>query len=128
MKHAKLLAIVFVLLCLACSATPPENPVGIEVLGIQLLADGDVVRLNYRVVDYAVAKKALQKEVRLYREGADQPLGVLSVGRLGPLRQRPTRDGRPQFMIFMNGGRSLHKGDRALLAIGDARIAGIQVS
>ena len=51
---------------------------GIEVLGIQLLADGDVARLNYRVVDYARAKRSLRKEVLLFRERADRPLGVMS--------------------------------------------------
>ena len=120
------------LLCFACA---PQDPVqvqarklGIEVLGVQRMADGDVARLNYRVVDYERAKRALRGQVALLREGAASPLGVLSAGRLGPLRQRPTREGRRQFMLFMDPGRTLHGGDRVILTIGEARITGIPVS
>lgn len=128
MKTRSVLAIGLALLCLGCRPAAPEPVAGIEVLGVQLLADGDVARLNYRVVDYEVARKALRKEVRLFREGEDRALGVLSAGRLGPMRQRPAKGGRTQFMIFVNGGRSLRKGDRAVLTVGEVRIAGIRVS
>ena len=118
-----------------CKAPAPQDPVqqqareqGIEVLGIELMADGDVARLNYRVVDYVKAKRSLKGDARLFREGTDRPLTVMAAGRLGALRQRPTRDGRPQFMIFLNPGRVLRAGDRAVLTLGSARIAGIRVS
>jgi len=128
MRATAVFLIGLALMGLSCAPAPPAHPTGIEVLGVQLMAGGDIARLNYRVVDYAAAKRALQAEVRLFKEGGDRPLGVLSTGRLGPLRQRPTKDGRPQFMIFMNDGRSLRKGDRAVLTVGKLRIAGIQVS
>ena len=128
MRASMVLLMGLALLGLSCAPAPPPNPAGIEVLGVQLMAGGDIARLNYRVVDYDRAKRTLQGEVRLFREGMDRPLGILSTGRLGALRQRPTKDGRPQFMIFVNGGRTLRKGDRAVLTVGDARIAGIQVS
>jgi len=136
MKRSSVLVLGLALLgCLGCQSREAQDPVqsaageqGIEVLGVQLMADGDVARLNYRVVDYEKAKRSLQGEVRLLLEGPERPLGILSAGRLGPLRQRPARAGRPQFMIFMNPGRNLRKGDRVILAIGDARIPGILVS
>lgn len=128
MRATAVLLIGLGLMGLSCTAAPPANPTGIEVLGVQLMAGGDIARLNYRVVDYDTAKRTLQGEVRLFREGTDRPLGVLSTGRLGPLRQRPTRDGRPQFIIFTNDGRQLRKGDRAVVTFGQARIVGIQVS
>jgi hypothetical protein len=122
-------------LCAACGSRPPQDTLqakarehGIEILGVQLMADGDVARLNYRVVDYALAKRSLRDDVRLLCDGTDRPLPVMSTGRLGPLRQRPTRDGRPQFMMFTNPGRALRKGDHAVLTIGGARIEGIPVS
>lgn len=127
MRATAVLLIGLVLMGLSC-APAAEHPAGIEVLGIQLLADGGVARLNYRVVDYEVARRALRAEVRLYREGADRALAVLSTGRLGPLRQRPVKDGRPQFMIFVNGEGGLRKGDRAVMTVGETRIVGIQVS
>ena len=128
MRATAVLLIGFGLMGLSCTTAPPANPTGIEVLGVQLMAGGDIARLNYRVVDYDTAKRTLQGEVRLFREGTDRPLGVLSTGRLGPLRQRPTRDGRPQFIIFTNDGHRLRKGDRAVVSFGQARIAGVQVS
>jgi hypothetical protein len=128
MRATAVLLIGLALMGLSCTPAPPANPTGIEVLGVQLMAGGDIARLNYRVVDYDRAKRSLQGEVRLFREGTDRSLGVLSTGRLGPLRQRPTRDGRPQFIIFTNNGRVLRKGDRAIVTFGQARIAGIQVS
>jgi hypothetical protein len=128
MRASAFLLIGLALVGLSCTPQPPPNPTGIEVLGVQLMAGGDIARLNYRVVDYTTAKQALQAEVHLFKEGTDRPLGILSTGRLGPLRQRPTKDGRPQFMIFMNDARSLRKGDRAVLTVGKTRIAGITVS
>ena len=128
MRATAVLLIGLALMGLSCTPARPANPTGIEVLGVQLMAGGDIARLTYRVVDYATAKRTLQAEVRLFKEGTERPLGILSTGRLGPLRQRPTKDGRPQFMIFMNDGRSLRKGDHAVLTVGNARIAGIPVS
>lgn len=123
-------------LFLACGSRPPTDPLqaqareyGIEIMGVQLMADGDFARLNYRVVDYERAKRALKGEFRLLSEDGERPLPVTSVGRLGPLRQRPSATGRPQFMMFTNNGRALRKGDTAVLQIGEHdRISGIPVS
>lgn len=119
----------------ACGPRAPGDPGeaktrehGVEILGVRLMADGDVVRLDYRVVDFDKAKRSLNADVRLLREGAERPLPVMSTGRLGPLRQRPSRGGRPQFMLFTNPGRALRVGDRAVLVIGEDRVAGIPVS
>jgi len=124
-----------VALCAACTPRAPEDPVqsearryGIEILGVKLVADGDVVRLNYRVIDYDTAKRAFKGEARLVPDGGDRFLPVMSTGRLGALQQRPNRLGRPQFMLFTNAGRVLRAGDRAVLIVGEARVAGIPVS
>ena len=134
MRAARIGILGVVLLAAACGPPLARDPVqesarrcGIEVLGVQLMADGDVARLNYRVVDYEKAKVALRKEVQLLGE-AGRPLTVMSAGRLGPLRQRPTRDGRRQFMIFTNPGRVLVKGERATITIGEVRIEGVPIS
>jgi len=129
------IALVTAVLCAACASRAPEDPVqaearryGIEILGVKLVADGDVVRLNYRVIDYDTAKRALKGQARLVPDGGDRPLPVMSTGRLGALQQRPNRMGRPQFMLFTNAGRVLRAGDRAVLVVGEARVAGIPVS
>jgi hypothetical protein len=119
----------------ACGGRTPSDPLqakaaesGIEILGVQLMADGAFARLNYRVVDYEKAKRALKGNVGLLPEGTDRPLPVASTGRLGPLRQRPNASGRPQFMLFTNHSGALRKGDRAVLQMGTTRIDGIPVS
>ena len=140
MKLHRLITLLVVVAVLqaapACGSRPPADPLqaqareyGIEILGVQLMADGDFARLNYRVVDYQKARRALSGEFRLLPENSERALQVTSVGRLGPLRQRPSSTGRPQFMLFTNGGRALKKGDTAVLRIGDKdRISGIPVS
>lgn len=129
------LAAALLVLAWACGPRVPSDPLqakawehGIEILGVQLMGDGDFARLNYRVVDFAKARQALRGEVRLSAEGSDKSLPVASTGRLGALRQRPSATGRQQFMLFTNYARALHKGGRALLRIGNSRIDGIPVS
>jgi len=135
MRARGLLILGAILAAAACGPAAVQDPMqksarrcGIQILGVQLMADGDVARLNYRVVDYDKAKVALRKSVHLYEGDRSRPLPVMATGRLGPLTQRPTRDGRPQFMIFTNPGRALVRGGRAALTIGEVRIEGIPVS
>jgi len=112
----------------AAAPSPPNNPLGIEALGVQLLADGDLARLDYRVVDEPRARAAFAGELRLYADGGSQPLRVMDVGRLGPLRQRPTVGGRRQFVLFTNPGRVLRRAGTAVLVCPAGRLAGIPVS
>ncbi len=101
---------------------------GIEVLGVELMAGGDLARLNYRVTDYEKAKRALASGIQLYASGDTRALAVTDVGRLGPMRQRPSRSGVKQFIMFTNSSRALQKGTTAEFAVGGARITGIPVS
>lgn len=101
---------------------------GIDIAGVSLRSDGDLAQLDYRVVDYEKAKVALKGEVRLVPAGGERSLDVTSVGRLGPMRQRPSSSGKRQFMLFTNTGRLLKKGDTAVLVLGAGRISGIPVS
>ncbi len=101
---------------------------GIEVLGVELMAGGDLARLNYRVTDYEKAKRALAGGIQLYASGDTRALAVTDVGRLGPMRQRPSRSGVKQFIMFTNSGRMLRSGTTAVLGIGPDRIPDIPVS
>ena len=135
-RPLSILALALAPWLLACGARAPSDPLqaqawkhGIEILGVQLMANGEFARLNYRVVDYQKAKRSLQGEVRLFPADDERSLPVASTGRLGPLRQRPSPDGRPQFMLFTNGSHTLVKGGTAVLEIGRKdRITGVPVS
>jgi hypothetical protein len=120
------------MLALAACGGPPPAPgaeAGIEVLGIALRGGGEFALLNYRVLDYDKAKRTLQQDLRLVGTGAEgAPLPVTSVGRLGPMRQRPSASGRTQFILFTNAGRVMRKGSVASLLVGDLRIDGIPVT
>ena len=122
-------------LALGCGARVPADPLqakawehGIEILGVQVMGNGEFALLNYRVVDYEKAKRSLKNDVQLAAEGSDRPLPIASTSRLGLLRQRPTAGGRRQFMMFTNYGHTLRKGGRAWLKIGTSRLEGIPVS
>ena len=134
---ARLLVSFLILTALACSKGPdkrissnPADSVGISVVGIQLLAGGDLARLNYRVTDYPLAKKSLGlgNSIRILPAGTSRPLPVTEAGILGPLRQRPSRGGKLHFVLFNNSGRILRAGDRADVMLGKVRVAGVPVS
>jgi hypothetical protein len=127
-----LIPVAAVALAAACAAPAggPQHPgheQGLEILGIQLLAGGDLARLDYKVRDVEKARTALAGDVQLLTaEG--RSLTVMSVGRLGPMRQRPSATGKLQFILFTNPGRTLRRGETAILALGEGRISGIPVS
>jgi hypothetical protein len=131
---ALLLASFLILACLACLREGvkrnPADSVGISVESIQLLAGGDLARLNYRVTDYPLARKSLGlgNSIRILPAGTSRPLSVTQAGILGPLRQRPSRGGRLHFVLFNNSGRILRPGDRADVLLGKVRVAGVPVS
>jgi hypothetical protein len=66
--------------------------------------------------------------IRLYSSDDSRSLEVIQVGRLGPMRQRPSRRGVKQFIIFTNSGRLLQNQGTAVLQIGAGRIPDIPVS
>ena len=104
-----LAAVGAAILLAGCAAAPGETAklpgaeIGIQVLGVELLADGDIARLNYRVVDIRTARTALDHEVRLSPSHGHRTLDIMQAGRLGPLRQRPSATGKKQFMLVEGG-------------------------
>ena len=135
MPYRILLTVALIAVALAgCSRDESSEPalpgaeLGIEVLGIQLLAGGDLARLDFRVVDYDRAKETFRGEIGVLSADGTHTLTVLNTGRLGPMRQRPSRSGKKQFVLFTNAGRALAPGSTAVIVLGDARIPAIPVS
>lgn len=109
-------------------AAAASNEIGLEVLAVELMAGGDLARLNYRVVDVERARRTLQGEVFL-RAGEEGPLlKVISAGRLGQMRQRPASGNKRQFILFTNAGRTLDRGKTAILYVGATPIARVTVT
>ena len=129
---AGLLAAALPLACAAPEAPDPAREAarlaGIEVLGVQLLGDGALARLRYRVIDVERARGAMRGEARLLPEGAAGAVGVTAGGRLGPLRQRPSAGGREQFILFTNARGVLKRGERAVFEVGELRVPGIPIT
>lgn len=128
------LGIVTAALLAACGTREQPAPesagseTGVELLAVELTAGGDLARLNYRVVDVERARRTLQGNL-LLRAGEEGPwLQVISAGRLGPMRQRPTAGGKRQFILFTNTGRVLARGQSAVLFAGKRRIAQVPVT
>jgi hypothetical protein len=126
---------VALLLAAACAPGTTGSPsplrggeLGVEILGVELLAGGDIARLNFRVVDYDIARKAFDQPVKLSTADGSQALDVMQAGRLGPLRQRPSRTGKKQFILFPNNGRPFVRGGKAVLHVGDASVQDIPVT
>lgn len=106
----------------------PGRELGLEILGVHLVSGGDLAQLDYRVLDFQKAKAALAGEVRLVPEEGTGRLEVMSLGRLGPMKQRPARSGVRQFMLFTNTGRALKKGGSAAMILTGGRVSGIPVT
>ena len=128
MKPALAFVALLALALCGCSAPREHAELGLEVLGIQLLAGGDLARLDFRVVDYERAKRTLGGEIAIMTADGGRRLEVLSAGRLGPLRQRPSRSGKKQFVMFTNAGRALEPGASAVVVLGQARVERVPVS
>ncbi len=120
------------LVLFACTSAPRLAPRGaehgIEVVAIRLTGGGDLAKLEYRVIDLEKARRALGGDLSIVGTNVTTPLPVLSAGRLGALRQRPSATGKRQYVLFRNAGLVLRPGDTAALLVGDERVEGIPVS
>lgn len=132
-RRLALVAISVGLMLLGGCSTEPRVPLrgaehGIEVVGIRLTGGGGLARLEYRVLDIEKARRALRQDLSIEATGSGAPLPVLSAGRLGALRQRPSATGKKQFVLFRNPHDALRRGETAVLRVGSARVPGVPVS
>lgn len=121
----------------ACAATPPPaapgagEALGVQVETVRLSAAGYMLDLRYRVVDAERARALFERRARpMLVDGAGLQLGVPTAPKLGQLRTTGTRNVREQrsySMLFANPGRTVQRGARLDLVVGDARIAGLTV-
>lgn len=131
----------FVLLCVimsGCATTPGENagelsavqgqPAGMEqqwgirILRIALTAEGNMLDFRYRVIDAEKAAPLFSRQHKAYLvdEATGAKFLVPESPKVGALRTtREPKPDRNYFIIFVNPGRYIKKGNKVTVVIGD---------
>ncbi len=94
---------------------------GVDSLSVKLVASGEVIRFNYRVIDPAHAAPLNDKRLTpsLIDEARGVSLVVPEMENIGMLRQTPPpAANRSYWIAFSNKGRFVKRGDRVDIVIG----------
>jgi hypothetical protein len=103
---------------------------GVDNLLVQQTASGNLIRFSYRVVDPALAKPLLTKELTPYLIGqrSRAVLQIPVMDKIGQLRQTGTpKPGQEFWMVFSNKGNLVKPGDRVNVKIGSFHADGLLV-
>ena len=103
---------------------------GIELVAMRSTAAGHMVDFRYRVLDAEKAAPLFKRQTKPYliHQASGKALAVPNTAKLGSLRNSNTpQAGRTYWMFFGNHHRVVQKGDKVTVAIGDFRVADIEV-
>lgn len=103
---------------------------GVESLRVKLVESGEIVRFSYSVMDPDKAKALNDKKFEpvLIDPQAGVKLVVPTLDKVGQLRQSSTPEmGKSYWMAFSNKGRTVKRGDRVNIVIGQFRAEGLVV-
>ena len=103
---------------------------GIELVAMRSTAAGHMVDFRYRVLDAEKAAPLFKRQTKPYliHQASGKALAVPNTAKLGSLRNSNTpQNGRIYWMFFGNHNRLVQKGDKVTVAIGDFRVADIEV-
>jgi hypothetical protein len=103
---------------------------GVDLLSVKLTESDQIVRFTWRVLDPAKAKLLSNKEApaSLVDPQAGVSLAVPTLENIGMMRQSSTpEEGKSYWMAFSNKGRTVKKGDRVNVLIGQFRADGLAV-
>ena len=103
---------------------------GIDSISVTLVESGQLVRFSYRVVDPDKARELNDKQAvaKLDDPKAGVSLVVPTMEKVGPLRQTQAPEaGRSYWMTFSNKGRSVKRGDRVDVVIGQFKASNVVV-
>lgn len=111
-----------------------ENRWGVEVQGVRLSAEGNVLDFRFRVLDPDKALPIVERKNRAYVVDLDTgaELEVPSMQNVGALRQTVRNNGKPRpgstfFILFGNSNRLVKKGGKVTVVVGDFRAENIMV-
>lgn len=103
---------------------------GIELVAMRSTAAGHMVDFRYRVLDAEKAAPLFKRQTKPYliHQASGKALAVPNTAKLGSLRNSNTpQAGRTYWMFFGNHNRVVQKGDKVTVAIGNFRVADIEV-
>jgi hypothetical protein len=107
-----------------------ESIWGVDLLSVKAVESGELIRFTYYVVDPEKAKALNDKRLEpslVFPEGHVK-LVIPSLEKVGQLRQSSTPEaGKSYWMAFSNPGRTVKRGDRVDVIIGQFRAAGLVV-
>uniref|UniRef100_A0A831U0L1 Uncharacterized protein n=1 Tax=Geobacter metallireducens TaxID=28232 RepID=A0A831U0L1_GEOME len=104
--------------------TGMEQQWGVKVLRISLTAEGQMLDFRYRVLDAEKAKSLFSRQHKAYLidEATGARFLVPESPKIGALRTtREPKPDRNYFIIFVNPGRYVKKGNKVTVVIGDFR-------
>ena len=117
--------------CQDKTAARYEETWGICPIGIRLSAGGYMLDFRYRVLDKEKAAPLFSRESTPYLiiKSSGQRFSVAETQRFGALRQtKKPEDDKNYYIIFINSGRHVKKGDAVTVIIGDIEIEDLVVS
>ena len=103
---------------------------GVDALSVKAVESGELIRFSYHVLDADKARPLNDKknEPELIAPQAGVKLVIPSLEKVGQLRQSSTPEsGKSYWMAFSNPGRTVKRGDRVNLVIGQFRAEGLVV-
>jgi hypothetical protein len=103
---------------------------GVDSLSVKAVESGELIRFNYRVVDADKAKQLNNKNINAFLNCPEHhvQLVIPSLEKVGKLRQINTPEpGKSYWMAFSNPRRSVKRGDRVDLVIGEFHADGLIV-
>ena len=107
-----------------------ESVWGVDSLSVRAVESGELIRFSYQVLDPEKSKSLNDKKLEpaLVSPAAHVKLVVPSLEKVGQLRQSSTPEaGKSYWMAFSNPGRTVKRGDRVDIVIGQFRAQGLVV-
>jgi len=103
---------------------------GVDILGVEVVSSGFMLRFSYRVLDANKAKVLNDKKLTpyLFDQATGAKLEIPAMEKVGQLRQTATpEDGRVYWMIFGNTDSIVKRGSRVGIKIGAFHAEGLVV-
>jgi hypothetical protein len=103
---------------------------GVDLLSVKAAESGELIRFSYRILDPQKAKILNDKQIPAFLNSPQRHIQLVipSLEKVGQLRQSTTPEaGKSYWMAFSNPQRSVKRGDRVNVVIGQFHADGLAV-